>query len=62
MKKVAKYGSLCNKKTKSNIHFIEIFIKSQKRLIASQLKQRKGKDIKWILIENINSILRELFL
>jgi len=26
---------------------------SQKRLIASQLKPRKGKDIKWILIENI---------
>ena len=29
---------------------------SQKRLIASQLKPQKGKDIKWILIENIYSI------
>ncbi len=28
---------------------------SQKRLIASQLKPRKGKDIKRILIENIQS-------
>ena len=25
----------------------------QKRLIASQLKPRKSRDIKWILIENI---------
>jgi len=29
---------------------------SQKRLIASPLKPRKGKDIKWILIENIYSL------
>ena len=29
---------------------------SQKRLIATQLKPRKGKDIKWILIENIYSL------
>jgi hypothetical protein len=35
---------------------------SQKRLIATQLKPRKGKDIKWILIENIYSLFRELFL
>jgi hypothetical protein len=35
---------------------------SQKRLIASQLKPQKVKDIKWILIENIYSLFRELFL
>jgi hypothetical protein len=29
---------------------------SQKRLIASQLKPRKCKDIKWILIENLYSL------
>ncbi len=36
--------------------------KSQKRLIATQLKPRKGTDIKLILIENIYSLFRELFL
>jgi hypothetical protein len=41
---------------------IESILKSQKRLIATQLKPRKGKDIKWILIENIYSLFRELFL
>jgi hypothetical protein len=35
---------------------------TQKRLIALQLKPRKGKDIKWNLIENIYSLFRELFL
>jgi len=29
---------------------------SQKRVVASQLKLRKGRGIKWILIENIYSL------
>ena len=32
-----------------------VYQKEKKRLIASQSKPRKGKDIKWILIENIYS-------
>jgi len=42
-------------------NYFKTCLKSQKRLIASQLKPRKGKDIKWILIENIYSLFRELF-
>ena len=37
------------------VHFFFVY-PSQKRLIASQLKPRKGRDIKWILIENIYSL------
>ena len=37
-------------------HSLHLYITSQKRLIASQLKPRKGRDIKWILIENIYSL------
>ncbi len=32
-----------------------VYQKEKNRLIALQLKPRKGKDIKWILIENIYS-------
>jgi hypothetical protein len=34
---------------------------SQKRLIVSKLKPRKGKDIKWIMIENIYNLFWEIF-
>ena len=33
-----------------------VYQKEKNRLIALQLKPRKGKDIKWILIENIYSL------
>ena len=36
-------------------------MQSQKRLIASQLKPRKGKDIKLILIENKYSLSERFF-
>ncbi len=42
-------------------HSLNLYITSQKRLIASQLKPRKGRDIKWILIENIYSLFWGIF-
>ena len=41
-------------KNRSNL--LQTKFDSQKRLIASQLKPRKGRDIKWILIENTEYI------